>query len=104
LEVAQRECDFSIEQGVTLDPYNESPWRYLIGVLKEQLRLNTDLSPEESSQLMECYNTKVEGLRVALEEEGGNPNPDSCTHWTSARIDLLELKGDKDSLNKVRFF
>lgn len=33
LETAKKEADYAI-QGAGLDPYNESPWRYLVGVLK----------------------------------------------------------------------
>ena len=36
-EMADKEVNYAI-CGAELDPYNESPWRYLIGVLVEQWR------------------------------------------------------------------
>ncbi len=37
LDLAEEEAHYGI-CGAKLDPYNESPWRYLIGVLMEQWR------------------------------------------------------------------
>lgn len=98
LDVARTEADYAIS-GATLDPYNESPWRYLVGVLQEQCRRG---SCDETSQrkLLAEYEGKAYALREVLSE--ANREPDTCSNLTSARIDLLEMIGDKDSLEKVR--
>jgi hypothetical protein len=93
LESARHEADFAIHTGATLDPFNESPWRYLIGVLKEQWKVDPD--PE----LIDEYEEKAAGLRTILSD--AKRDPDTCANLTSARIDLFELKGDKESLEKV---
>ena len=91
LEVARHEADYAILTGATLDPYNESPWRYLIGVLKEQ--------PHNPGLIAE-YETKTESLRTVL--TNALREPEACANWTSARIDLFEMIGDKECLEKVR--
>jgi protein farnesyltransferase/geranylgeranyltransferase type-1 subunit alpha len=93
LDVAKHEADYAIHTGATLDPYNESPWRYLIGVLKEQWKIQPD--PE----LMRDYEEKASRLRKVLSD--AHKDPDTCVNLTSARIDLYEMKGDKESLKAV---
>ena len=93
LEVAKKEADYAI-QGAGLDPYNESPWRYLIGILKEQCKVAQD-----KDSLLDEYEAKAAGLREGLEKAG--KEPDGCSSLTSARIDILEFKGDASSLEKV---
>jgi Protein prenyltransferase alpha subunit repeat len=92
-ETAKREADYAI-QGAGLDPYNESPWRYLIGILKEQCKVS-----EDKDSLLDEYEKKAAGLRHILEKEG--KDPDGCSSLTSARIDILDFKGDSSSLEKV---
>ncbi len=73
-----------------MDPYNESPFRYLIGLLREQ-------SPQTTKMLAaECF-PKVSALETVL--VNAHRDPEACTNWTSARIDLLEIIGDKASLS-----
>jgi hypothetical protein len=86
LKDVRKEADYGIK-GAELDPYNESPWRYLIGVIKEQRSLASE------------YETKASQLRTAISDAGHNP--DGCYNLTSARIDLLEMQGDEDSLKLV---
>ena len=93
LELAKQEADFAIHTGATLDPYNESPWRYLVGVLKEQYLI------KPNPALLDEYEEKAMSLRTILQE--AHRDPDSCSNLTSARIDLFELKGDTGSLEKV---
>jgi hypothetical protein len=93
LEDAKKEADYAI-QGARLDPYNESPWRYLIGILKEQIKVT-----EDKMALLNEYERKAYGLREELEQAG--TESDSCTNLTSAWIDILEFKGDPSSLEKV---
>jgi len=89
-EVARGECDFAIGAGANLDPFNESPWRYLVGIVKEQWRV------DKTTDLVEEYETQAAGLRAMLTQ--ADKSPDSCVNLTSARIDLLEMKGDKAAL------
>lgn len=95
MEVARHEADFVIK-GVSLDPHNESSWQYLIGILREQLRQGDPLS---TKKLLEEYEARIEKLRVVVEE--ATQNSDTCVNLMSARVDLLEMIGDKDSLEKV---
>jgi hypothetical protein len=80
------EADYAIK-GAELDPYNESPWRYLIGLIKEDRSLAGE------------YESKASQLRIILTTAGRDP--DECCNLTSARIDLLEMQGDADSLKLV---
>jgi protein farnesyltransferase/geranylgeranyltransferase type-1 subunit alpha len=90
LELCRHEADYAIHTGATLDPFNESPWRYLIGLLREQS------SCDHSDLLYSEYYTKTESLRSVLAD--AHRDPETCANWTSARIDLLEGMGDKESL------
>lgn len=100
LDVARREADFAIEKGARLDPYNESPWRYLVGILREQHQRQQKDSigstDDFTRNVIAEYEAKASGLRTVLEE--AQRNPDTCVNMTSARIDLLEMVGTKESL------
>jgi protein farnesyltransferase/geranylgeranyltransferase type-1 subunit alpha len=88
---ARREADFAIDEGATLDPYNESPWRYLIGILREQQQ------QQDSYQgLLVEYEVRANALRSVLTK--AHRDPDTCVNMTSARVDLLEMIGTNDSL------
>jgi len=97
LDAARKEADFAIDQGASLDPYNESPWRYLIGILREQQRRVQEQNDNDTftSVLVE-YEARANALRNVLTE--AHRDPDTCVNMTSARIDLLEMIGTKDSL------
>ena len=47
------------------------------------------------------YEPKAAQLRTVLVDAGRNP--DECYNLTSARIDLLEMQGDEDSLKLASF-
>eukprot|EP00531_Pseudo-nitzschia_arenysensis_P018731 CAMPEP_0116129334 /NCGR_PEP_ID=MMETSP0329-20121206/7871_1 /TAXON_ID=697910 /ORGANISM="Pseudo-nitzschia arenysensis, Strain B593" /LENGTH=336 /DNA_ID=CAMNT_0003623599 /DNA_START=264 /DNA_END=1274 /DNA_ORIENTATION=- len=95
LEAARGEADFALgEDGAKQDPYNESPWRYLIGIMKEQQRANTN---DAFHDLVVEYEAKAKALESKL--ANANRDPDTCVDMTSARVDLLEMIGTKDSLN-----
>ena len=113
---ARREADFAIDRGARLDPYNESPWRYLIGILREQQQgivrssehheqhqqAQQQLQNEDASQgrLMESmlveYEVRANALRSVLTK--AHRDPDTCVNMASARIDLLEMIGTHESL------
>lgn len=90
LDMCRKEANFAIE-GATMDPYNESPFRYLIGILREQSTSCKELSAE--------FYPKVEALQSVLVD--AQRDPEACANWTSARIDLLEAISDDISLTKA---
>lgn len=92
----KRETEYALEKA-RLDPYNESPWRYLIAVIKDQLDSCNDEAGRNS--LLDEYVDKVWGVRKSLEEVG--KNPDSCSNLISALCDVLEWRGDAKSLQRV---
>lgn len=102
LEAARREADFAIEEGARLDPYNESPWRYLIGILREQQRRiqhepgSDDGSRTTLREWIVEFEVRATALRSVLTE--AHRDPDTCVNLTSARVDLLEMMGTIDSL------
>jgi hypothetical protein len=93
LESTRFEADFALNTGATLDPFNESPWRYLVALLREHHKLRP--MPE----LVKEYEVKSARIRKVLED--ANRDPNTCANLTSARIDLLEMIGDQESLEKV---
>jgi hypothetical protein len=95
LELAKYEADFAIDAGATADPYNESPWRYLVGILREQHR------QQANPTLMREYEQKASQLRQVVTD--ADRDPDTCANMTSARIDLLEMIADKEALETVSF-
>lgn len=94
LETSKTEADFALDTGAAVDPFNESPWRYLVSLLREQYKQKT-----LSVELLKEFEEKSTGLRKVLVDAGREP--DTCSNLTSARIDLLEMIGDQASLEKV---
>lgn len=101
LTQAHTEAQYAID-GATLDPYNESPWRYLIGVLREQIKANSNSSSSNSHgkseqvvSLLDEFYSKSLDLNKVLDTAGRDPN--GCSNMVAARIDILELKGDRNS-------
>lgn len=108
LNDARAEADYAITIA-TLDPYNESPWVYLVGILKKQCHRMTgsvvDNDGDDTNRvgmLLKEYEGKIYAVRDILSDTHQR-EPDTCANLTAARIDLLELIGDKTSLEKVRF-
>lgn len=95
LEEANKEADYAI-QGANLDPYNESPWRFLIGILKEQCKV-----VEDRKALLDDFESKLLAQREVIEKAGKDPN--ACANLISAWIDILEMKCNPSSLEKVSF-
>lgn len=112
LDVARREADFAIDHGAMLDPYNESPWRYLIGILQEQHQYyqqvqninNNDDDENKNTNILKAmivtYEAKTNSNEIRNVLIDSNRDPDTCVNMTNARIDLLEMMGidNKDSL------
>jgi len=108
LDVARREADFAINHGSMLDPYNESSWRYLIGILQEQYqhyknqqqqqKKDNDVKKTMLKTMIVEYEAKSNSSEIRNVLITANRDPDTCVNMTSARIDLLEMIDTKDSL------
>jgi protein farnesyltransferase/geranylgeranyltransferase type-1 subunit alpha len=84
--------------GAKIDPFNESPWRYLIGVLVEQWRsVHRGGSTKEEianvTTLFREYITEVRGMKQSWDENRPSDDcPDGpCVSLMSALVDLLEV-------------
>lgn len=88
------EADYALSKA-QVDPYNESPWRYLIAVLKEHIKSFNDDDDKSKKvvALITEFESKVLAVKQVLIE--ANKDPEVCPNLTSALIDLLEWKGDK---------
>jgi protein farnesyltransferase/geranylgeranyltransferase type-1 subunit alpha len=84
-EISHREADYAIEIAA-IDPYNESPWRYLIGIIKEQ----------KSPSMVDDYLKATTDVKQALVD--ADRDPEACANLNSARIDLLEMNGSNEAL------
>lgn len=88
-ESAILEADYAI--GIAeIDPFNESPWRYLIGILKEQWR-QKDKAALKPTNLLDEYEGKILKIKNSITERNGGDG-DSCVNLISALIDILEMK------------
>ena len=116
MEDAKLEAEYAIKISA-IDPYNESPLRYLIALLREQQKQQQQqqkqecIAKEEEEKLKEEGNieemddiqfvsflnnveTKIDGLKNTLNNEN------DCPALISAYIDILEMKNDSISLEK----
>jgi protein farnesyltransferase/geranylgeranyltransferase type-1 subunit alpha len=103
-ELADEEAHYAL-CGAEIDPYNESPWRYLIGVLMEQWRCaQRENNSHEISKAVELITnniSKIKELKHSLKDnpplkEGAAP----CVSLMSALVDLLELFVENEELLK----
>lgn len=85
-EVARKEAEYAIEVA-QVDPYNESPWRYLIGIIKEH------------QSLVDDYEKQATEVKSVLRD--AERDPEACANLNSARIDLLEMKGSMPALDEA---
>lgn len=99
-EECREEAEYALES-VGGDPYNESPWRYLIGVLRERVKVLTR-EGGDIGEFIDGYLTKIEDTKQNLSSKVENPN--DCYNLTSAYIDLLQMKGDQNSLSQAADF
>ncbi|CAJ1928165.1 unnamed protein product [Cylindrotheca closterium] len=97
LEITKSEADFCLTSGCKVDPYNESPWRYLVALLQEQLKHEkTDTAVAE--EMIREYEQKSASLAQILVD--AQRDPEKCVNMTWARVDMLEMAGDKASLEQ----
>lgn len=81
-----------------LDPYNESPWRYYLAVLKEQLYSLEDAAVVTT--LLTNANHNVAMLDASLHNNRDGTKILSI-YLTSAMVDISEWKGDAESLQEA---
>ena len=93
--------DYAIESGAKLDPFNESPWRYMIGVMAEQIKVKK-ANGDDDKAIIDEYLAKTIATRTVISDAGHDPA--KCSSLISARIDLLEMKGDAPSIEAVSFW
>jgi protein farnesyltransferase/geranylgeranyltransferase type-1 subunit alpha len=82
--------------GARIDPYNESPWRYFVAVLKEQIKGDR----EKVLPLLTDYEEKVVATKNVLADAG--KDTETCSNLMSAQMDILEFKGDQTSLERAK--
>lgn len=116
-EKAKEEANYALS-GANADIYNESPWRYLIGILMEQqLRCaNSSGEDESNSTMVTCLIKenidKIRDMKKSLDNHQPPPPPPTDEHLTScpsvcliaALVDLLELvcTNDKALLQEAK--
>lgn len=80
---AAKECDYALAKAA-MDPHNESPWIYLLGYVKEQIRSGVDGSYELARRMVQ----ESERLRDTVNT--------ACPSCDSARIELLDIAGGEE--------
>jgi len=101
VEKAILEAEYAIRIA-EIDPFNESPWRYLIGVLKEQWRKQEGVASTFAVLLNE-YEGKILQIKSDMKEREG-VDGDSCVNLISALIDILEMKQDSSAIENAADF
>lgn len=94
LQVVDNEVEYALA-GARMDPYNESPWRYLVAVVKEQMKVNREVM----TPLLKEYEEKIDGVKSVLVDAGRDT--ESCPNMISATVDILEFRGDQSSLQRA---
>lgn len=82
-----------------LDVYNESPWTYLLAIIKEQHKRVNDCTDDEKTDVIELIRnceSKLLAIQSELKKEK-NCDGHKFIHLISTYIDLLEIKKDKHS-------
>ena len=93
IEHATREAEYAIKHA-TIDPHNESPLRYLVALLKEQMKHLGKYNNDTITSFMKYVEKEIETIIEVLDR--GN----DCPSLISAYIDVLEIKNDPESLLK----
>lgn len=101
-EKAEEEANYAV-CGAQVDPFNECPWRYLIGVLMEQCRW---VQREEGADDKDKVNGLLRDCVAKIKDMNDSPTEDypagPCVSLMSALVDLLETVGDKTSLEEAK--
>lgn len=96
--VAREEAEYALD-AAQKDPWNESPWSYFIGVMKEQMH-GKNISDAENATLLSYCETTVKNIRQNFKETA-NPDGEECPNILSTLIELLEIKADYESLSSA---
>ncbi len=105
-EKAAEEANYAV-CGAQVDPFNESPWRYLIGVLMEQYRwAQRDKEGADDKDkvdgLLREYVAKIKDMNKDWDSPKEDLPEGPCVSLMSALVDLLETVGDKTSLEEAK--
>jgi protein farnesyltransferase/geranylgeranyltransferase type-1 subunit alpha len=90
---AIQETDFVVAS-IGKDSYNESSWRYLVAILREQV--SALLDAVVSCRFVDMVLERINDLQSEGLLRSGNP------HYMGAMVDILEIKGDRTSLNDAQ--
>jgi len=99
------EADFSFTI-ITLDAYNESPWLYVTEIVLEHVRLLTHHKIQNNlrSSLIDDIVNRIDILEEVdyLSRDNSSENQSVASiHKLTAKIELLEAKGDTSSIRKA---
>lgn len=102
-ESFEEETQYAMKVAV-IDPYNESPWRYLIGLLREQVQHQSSVDESKKSneiiqKIIDETETKLIEIKRTMTSKGLDGN--DCVNLVSAHVDILQIKGDRDSVEKA---
>lgn len=98
LELAQREAKFALD-AAERDPWNESPWSYFIGIVREQTSGDRKEDEANASFLGFCE-TEVDSILQNFKKTSTHEG-EECPNIISAMIDILEIRDDLQSLTRA---
>jgi len=106
---ANIEMEYALTTAAQIDPYNESSWRYFIGILKEQI-----LHLQDAAQVVQLLDWSLQKIATVEENAPFVTNDDdddkvggvvgccsNSSHLLAAKIDILEWKNDPESLQRA---
>ena len=98
LESAQNEVNYAIEKA-GWDPYNESPWKYFVAIIKEQFRSDKGGNIGTLPFIEACEESLLQ-TKETFEKETKKDGME-CNHLIAAHIDILEMKASDESRLKA---
>lgn len=100
LELAQREVEYALE-AAEKDPWNESPWSYFMGIVREQTCGDRKNDVEAKEVFLSFCETQVNTILQNFQTTSNNEEGVECPNIISATIDLLEIRDDLESLTRA---
>ena len=88
-DAAAQECDYALTKA-EIDPHNESPWIYLLGYIKEQVRSEADGNSDLVARMVQ----ESKRLRETVADT-------TCACCDSTRIELLDMVGGEEARNEA---
>jgi protein farnesyltransferase/geranylgeranyltransferase type-1 subunit alpha len=105
VKILHREAQYALH-AVEADPFNESPWRYMIGLLKEHNNNNNSTGDGDGSdsvvEVLQKYDDKLQQM-----VDSYNNTPDlvadggQCHYMVGAHIDILQMIASVETLQKA---